>query len=420
MTVAEERNPVTLRVDGVSVRAYAGDTVAAALIAQQLPTMRSLKYHRPRAPFCMDGHCGSCLMRIDGEPNMRACMTPVHDGLEVCSQNALPTATHDALGIIDRVYAQGLDHHAIMTGSRLQNRVAQVVVRQLSGQGTLPVRASSQEASLPAERLVCDVLVVGGGVSGCIAAASAAAAGATTLLIDDGFALRGVPGAARVLTATALLGVFHEHGRAYAIAASASHTYRLEPRAWVWATGSYAQNAVFANNDLPGVFAVRAVAPLLAADVLVGEHVLIASDAASMAHAQDTAALLRPDGTEVTIAAIETLVAAHGDGWVRGATLATPDGEVEIDCDAICVAVVGSPAFEGPAQHGCEVALREAQGGFIVTVDARQATSVAGAFACGAVTGELDEAAALAQAEIAGRAAAAYASAAYPTTAVAK
>lgn len=411
MTVASERTPVALRVDGAPVRAYAGDTVAAALVAQQLPTMRSLKYHRPRAPFCMDGHCGSCLMRIDGEPNIRACMTPVREGLEACSQNAVPTAAHDALGIIDRVYAQGLDHHAIMTGSRLQNRVAQVVVRQLSGQGMVPARAPAQELSLPAQRLACDVLVIGGGAAGCQAAASAAVAGAVAVLLDDGFTLGGTPGASRVLTATALLGVFHEHGRAYAIAGSASQTYRIEPRAWVWATGSYAQNAVFGNNDLPGVFAARAIAPLLAAEVLVGEHVLIASDATSMTHAQETAALLRRAGAEATIAAVETLVAAHGDGWVKGATLATPSGEVRVDCDAICVAVVGSPAFEGPAQLGCEVVLREPQGGFVVAVDASQATSVAGAFACGAVTGERDQAAALAQAEVAGRAAAAYAAA---------
>ena len=408
-----------LRVDGAPVRAYEGDTVATALIAQQLPTMRSLKYHRPRAPFCMDGHCGGCLMRIDGEPNTRACMTAVRDGLEVCSQNSFPTAAHDALGIIDRVYAQGLDHHAIMTGSRVQNRVAQVVVRRLSGQGTLPRRAPEAEAALPVEALACDVLVIGGGEAGRRAAATAVAAGASTVLIDDQPAKDDANwaglGAVRCLRATSLLGVFRDDRGAYAIASAAACSYRVRPRAWVWATGSYAQNAIFANNDLPGVFAVRAMAPLLAADVLPGEQVLLASDAASMASAQAAAGELRAAGAAVLIVKIEALVAAHGDGWVSGATLASPDGEVRVDCDAICVAVVGSPAFEGPAQHGCEVGLREALGGFVVAVDAAQATSVAGAFACGAVTGELEATAALAQAERAGCAAAAYAAATHAT-----
>ena len=41
----------------------------------------------------MTGDCGACLMRIGGEPNVRACQTLVQPGLSCQRQNAWPSAS---------------------------------------------------------------------------------------------------------------------------------------------------------------------------------------------------------------------------------------------------------------------------------------------------------------------------------------
>ena len=67
---------VELDLDGETLLGRRGESVASALLAaDQWLLGRSVKYHRPRAAFCLAGSCGSCLVRIDGRPNIRACRT---------------------------------------------------------------------------------------------------------------------------------------------------------------------------------------------------------------------------------------------------------------------------------------------------------------------------------------------------------
>ena len=59
----------TLRVNynGETYRGVAGDTVATALYANGVRVFgRSLKYHRPRGLYSLDGECSNTMMRIDG------------------------------------------------------------------------------------------------------------------------------------------------------------------------------------------------------------------------------------------------------------------------------------------------------------------------------------------------------------------
>ena len=112
-------------VDGRRVPARAGESVTSALLAAGRPLLgRSAKYHRPRGPFCLGSSCASCLVRVDGLPNVRACETPCRDGLTVETQNALGGAAHDLLGAIDLFTPHGLDHHHLATWSQLVNRLA--------------------------------------------------------------------------------------------------------------------------------------------------------------------------------------------------------------------------------------------------------------------------------------------------------
>jgi predicted molibdopterin-dependent oxidoreductase YjgC len=82
---------VTILLDGSPVRAAAGDSVAAALLATGNPVCRqSPASGADRAPFCMIGACFDCLMEIDGVPNRQACLVPVREGMDVRRQ-ARPT-----------------------------------------------------------------------------------------------------------------------------------------------------------------------------------------------------------------------------------------------------------------------------------------------------------------------------------------
>lgn len=71
---------VEIVVDGDPVRAYSGETVAAALMAVGRWT-NQIHNGRPLAAFCNIGVCYSCLMTINGVSGVRACQTHVTDGL---------------------------------------------------------------------------------------------------------------------------------------------------------------------------------------------------------------------------------------------------------------------------------------------------------------------------------------------------
>jgi len=86
--VLEFRRPrkVTFFFDGKAVEAYEGETIAAALHAAGIRVLSRTKSGRPRGLFCAIGKCSSCLMTVDGIPNVKSCVTLVQDGLRVESQ----------------------------------------------------------------------------------------------------------------------------------------------------------------------------------------------------------------------------------------------------------------------------------------------------------------------------------------------
>ncbi len=83
----DRRGPVTFEFEGRPIDARAGDTVAAALLANDVLACRATPVSAaPRAPYCMMGVCYECLVVIDGEPNRQACQEPVRPGMRVARQ----------------------------------------------------------------------------------------------------------------------------------------------------------------------------------------------------------------------------------------------------------------------------------------------------------------------------------------------
>lgn len=84
----ESRTEVPILVDGKTLYARAGETVAAALTANGIRVFRhTAKRNEPRGLFCGIGQCTDCIMEIDGVPNQRTCMTIVREGMAVNTQN---------------------------------------------------------------------------------------------------------------------------------------------------------------------------------------------------------------------------------------------------------------------------------------------------------------------------------------------
>jgi sarcosine oxidase, subunit alpha len=394
---------VEVRIGDQSVRGFAQESIAAATLASGTRVLsRSLKYHRPRTFFCLEGHCSGCLVRLDGVPNLRACQAPCTPGAQVEGQNAFPSAEVDLLGAVDFLFSRGLDHHTLMTGSSMLNRLANKVVRQLSGLGKLPGRAATDLPEV-AERVV-DVCVIGGGPAGLAAAIACAERGKTTLLVDDqlrtGGSLRADPRGGRdraeqacaramqagveILARSTAIGFFPEDDGGVLAISAPERLYRVHARAWIWATGGYAVNLPFQENDRPGVIAARAVGRLLVDHGIIGgEKICIVEVPRVASDAEALASALAAAGAEVTRVSLADAIGARGRSWVSGVD--TTSGRV--DCDLLAVAAIPSPASEGPRQQGCKVVLDPQAGGFRVVVDDRGATSSPNVWACGDVTG---------------------------------
>ena len=404
--------PVEIRIADSSVRAFASESVAAAALASGTRVMsRSLKYHRPRSFFCLEGHCSGCLVRLDGVPNLRACQTPCTQGAEAAGQNAFPSAEVDLLGAVDFLFSRGLDHHTLMTGSSVLNKLANKVVRQLSGLGKLPTHASPSPEV--ADRNV-DACVIGAGPAGLAAATELAHAGKRVVLVDDqlhpGGSLRADPRSGRALAQkrvdaalaagvelfarSTAIGFFPEDDGGVLAVASPAQLIRVHARAWVWATGGYVVNLPFADNDRPGVIAARAIGRLLVDHgILGGDKVCIVEVPALASETVALAAALTAAGAEVTRVQLDDTLGTSGRSWVS--SVLTTKGR--IDCDVVAVAAIPSPASEGPRQQGCHVVLDPEAGGFRVVVDGDGLTSTPNVWACGDVTGYCGPVAATAQ-----------------------
>ena len=87
--------PLNFTFDGKSYQGFEGDTLASALLANGVTLMgRSFKYHRPRGCLSAGSEEPNAIVEMRSgarrEPNTRATMAELYEGLEANSQNRFP------------------------------------------------------------------------------------------------------------------------------------------------------------------------------------------------------------------------------------------------------------------------------------------------------------------------------------------
>ncbi len=78
---------VGIAIDGQPATARAGDSVAAALLANGHAACRETAVGGvPRGPWCLMGVCFDCLVTIDGVGNRQGCMVSIREGMRIDTQ----------------------------------------------------------------------------------------------------------------------------------------------------------------------------------------------------------------------------------------------------------------------------------------------------------------------------------------------
>lgn len=407
---------VQIRVDEALVEARPEDTLATALIAAgSLMTSRSPKYRRPRGAYCLTGDCGTCLVRVDGRPNVRACTTPVREGMRVSSQNTYRPARLDPTAMVDAVFRKGIDHHHLMVHPRIVNQVMQEVARNLTGYGELPEGADERRCEHLEHEL--PVVILGAGPAGRAAARVLARRGIPHRLIDrkDRQQLDAElePGEAAPDDPLLRCGVFGTYGDPRAgvpapmpgrmlVAGSEldlvagveiERLHGFRPRHLILALGAREPMLPFVNDDLPGivgarglVFALRrAKARIDGPCVLVGE-----GERAERLHAA-LDELRSPSAPKVERVALEKIERAIGSTRIEALVLR----DRRLPCALLAIAAPPAPAHELASAAGAKVRF-DGSGFAVVRDDRGHCARLDGSdlWACGDMVGFMGAAAA--------------------------
>lgn len=288
--------------NGKRYTGHPGDTLASALLAQGVRLIgRSFKYHRPRGILSAGSEEPNALVELRSgarrEPNTRATMVELFDGLEATSQNCWPSVQFDLLSVnslFSQILTAGFYYKTFMWPAAFWERVYEPLIRRAAGLGRaagLPDPDSYEKAFA-----FCDVLVIGAGPAGLAAALAAGQAGARVILCDEDAepggrllaephvidgqpaeqwraatlaALQGLPDVT-IMPRTTVYGVF-DQGTYGAVERVSDHLaeplpftvrqrgWRIHARRTILAAGALERPIVFPGNDRPGVMLAGAV-----------------------------------------------------------------------------------------------------------------------------------------------------------------
>lgn len=400
----DRNRPMRFTFDGEPLTGFAGDTLASALLANgRVLVARSFKYHRPRGILSHGSEEPNALVTLRGpggrtEPNTRATLVALHEGLAAASQNRWPSLAFDVGAVADALwplFPAGFYYKTFMWPAAFWKRVYEPAIRAAAGLGRAP---EGPDADRYQHRHAhCDVLVAGGGRAGLEAALAAASAGRRVILADEQAAwggsllhdaqarIDGRPALAWVERALATLraqpnvtllpratvfGVYgHNHAAVLEHVMPTGNRDLPRQRLWqirageiVCAAGAHERPLVFAGNDRPGIMlAESARAYAVRYGVSVGRRVVVVTCGDSAyAAARD----LRAAGVNVTAVidvrpdvpvALAAPLRAQGIGVFPGHTILGTEGRTRIS--AIHVSALDSTrtrtiACDALAMHG--------------------------------------------------------------------
>ena len=187
----DETTRISFKFNGKKLFGFKGDTLASALLANDIHLVaRSFKYHRPRGIMTSGSEEPNAIVQLHDnssrtEPNVRATEIELYEGLEASSQNCWPSVNFDIGGInnfLSPLLPAGFYYKTFMWPASFWEKY-EYFIRKSAGLGKSPTEA---DPDIYDHKYVhCDVLVIGGGISGIIAAKSAAKNGLKTLIVDE-------------------------------------------------------------------------------------------------------------------------------------------------------------------------------------------------------------------------------------------
>jgi sarcosine oxidase, subunit alpha len=426
------RVPIAFSFDGRPYQGRAGDTIASALLANNVRVVgRSFKYHRPRGIYGAGTEEPNALVDVtlDGKttPALRATTEMLVDGMVIRAGNASPTAVGDRHGFIDcfaRFLPAGFYYKTFMWPNW---RAFEPRIRTMAGLGHLDP-AHEPAADCPQINARCDALVVGAGPAGLTAARTAARAGKSVILVDDqtepggsllyrDAAIDGATGrdwaagvvpeltaaGHRVLAETTAYGVYQHNLVALwrRRRGAPDALWRVRAGEIIVAAGAIERPLVFADNDRPGVMSAEAALIYLKRyGVLVGMRVIVATNndaaygaatALAAAGAAVTIADTRGEGPVadgVKIIRSASISAVHGVNAVEGVTI----GAERMIADCLLMSGGFSPTVHLYAQNQGKLRFDDR------TAALRPAIRLAGMTVIGAANGTFDFAALLVEA----------------------